>query len=99
VELSPDKAVGVLKKLIKAERPNAFENIDASDLVLWHVTIPVDDDAEDEIITATSITTKRLLKGTGKISKTFGIEVPEGSSSRRLFKGKGTSSRTFKDGI
>ncbi|KAF9176599.1 hypothetical protein BGZ50_000268, partial [Haplosporangium sp. Z 11] len=76
-----------------------FDDIAANTLTLWHVTISVDDDVGDEIITATSITTKRLLKGTGKISKAFGIEVPGDSSSERLFKEKGTSSRTFEDGI
>ncbi|KAF9186678.1 hypothetical protein BGZ51_001811 [Haplosporangium sp. Z 767] len=99
VKLDINSDVSELKELIKTKKTPEFDDIAANTLTLWHVTISVDDDVGDEIITATSITTKRLLKGTGKISKAFGIEVPGDSSSERLFKEKGTSSRTFEDGI
>ena len=35
------KTVGELRKAIKAEKPNAFKDIDADSLALWRVTIPV----------------------------------------------------------
>ncbi|KAG0265614.1 hypothetical protein BG011_004405 [Mortierella polycephala] len=99
ISISSTDTISNLKDLIKAKKAPEYDDISADRLKLWHITIPVDDDSDDEVITATSITTKRLLEGTGKISKAFGIEVPENSSGKRLFKGKGTPSRTFKDGI
>ncbi|KAG0262392.1 hypothetical protein BG011_010189 [Mortierella polycephala] len=102
VAISSDETVDVLKDLIKAEKTPKFDDIAANKLTLWRVTIPIDEDEDDEIITATSITTKRLLKGTGKISKVFGIEILEDSTrlaTKRLLKEIGTSSRSFKGGI
>ncbi|KAF8936567.1 hypothetical protein BGZ47_009441 [Haplosporangium gracile] len=40
--------IGDLKKAIIGENPGAFEHIDAKDLVLWRVTIPVNENAGDE---------------------------------------------------
>ncbi|KAG0247427.1 hypothetical protein BG011_001535 [Mortierella polycephala] len=50
VELSPDKAVGALKDAIILKKPNAFEHIDANDLVLWRATIPTNENAGDESV-------------------------------------------------
>ncbi|KAI7815730.1 hypothetical protein BC939DRAFT_97045 [Gamsiella multidivaricata] len=62
VELSPDKAVGVLKEAIIEKNPNAFEHIDAKDLVLWRATISIDENAGNEsIITLDGLDDKTKL--------------------------------------
>ncbi|KAF9969244.1 hypothetical protein BGZ73_008506 [Actinomortierella ambigua] len=71
VEIPSDKSVGVLKKAIIGEKPNAFEHIDANDLTLWQVIIPVDEDAEDVKIATTDVVSKRLLKATVTLKKAF----------------------------
>ncbi|KAG9063233.1 hypothetical protein KI688_004837 [Linnemannia hyalina] len=75
VEASSDKTVGALKKAIVAENPGAFEHIDAKDLVLWRVSIPDDDD--DLPILLDSVSEKKKLKATTKLSKVFDAELPE----------------------
>ncbi|KAG0250969.1 hypothetical protein BG011_007948 [Mortierella polycephala] len=69
VKIDVTSDVSDLKDVVIVENPRAFEHIDANDLVLWHVTIPVDEDVEDEIITTDKVNAKRLLKGTGALSK------------------------------
>jgi hypothetical protein len=44
VDIDKDQLVGHLKKVIKAEQPQTFTNVDAKDLKLWKVTIPGDQD-------------------------------------------------------
>ena len=44
VDINKDQLVGHLKKVIKAEQPQTFANVDAKDLKLWKVTIPNDQD-------------------------------------------------------
>ena len=44
VDINKDQLVGHLKKVIKAEQPQTFANVDAKDLKLWKVTIPGDQD-------------------------------------------------------
>ncbi|KAG0276645.1 hypothetical protein BGZ95_007258 [Linnemannia exigua] len=48
VEIESSKAIGDLKKLIKTEKANDFQDVDADKLTLWRVSIP-DDDDDDEI--------------------------------------------------
>ncbi|KAI1311546.1 hypothetical protein EDD11_003462, partial [Mortierella claussenii] len=103
VQISSDETVGVLKNAIKANQTPAFDNIDANDLVVWCVTIPVDEDADDEIITAAKVNAKRLLKGTATLSRAFNdlkkdtihiiIERPKVAAAR-----KRTPSEAFPSG-
>ena len=44
VDIEKDQLVGHLKKVIKAEQPQTFANVDAKDIKLWKVTIPDDQD-------------------------------------------------------
>ena len=44
VDIGRNQLVGHLKKVIKAEQPQTFTNVDAKDLKLWKVTIPGDQD-------------------------------------------------------
>ncbi|KAF9921309.1 hypothetical protein BGZ67_000596, partial [Mortierella alpina] len=50
------------KKAIIKEKPNAFEHVDANELVLWRAKIPFDENAEEEnIITLDSLDDKTKL--------------------------------------
>ncbi|KAG0258557.1 hypothetical protein BG011_003224 [Mortierella polycephala] len=90
VKISSDETVGQLKKLIKTEKPNALEGIDAKDLVLWRVTIPVNEYDEDEIITTDKVDAKRLLKGTETLSKAFKDGAPGDTIHIIITQPKGT---------
>jgi hypothetical protein len=41
VTIAKDGNVGALKKIIRNEKPRAFQNVDADDLDLWQVRAPV----------------------------------------------------------
>ena len=44
VDIEKEQLVGHLKKVIKAEQPQTFANVDAKDIKLWNVKIPDDRD-------------------------------------------------------
>src|SRR5207248_6448586 len=44
VDIDKYQLVGHLKKVIKAEQPQTFANVDPKDLKVWKVTIPDDQD-------------------------------------------------------
>ncbi|KAF9394679.1 hypothetical protein BGZ94_006647, partial [Podila epigama] len=61
--LSSDKAVGALKDAIILKKPNAFEHIDADELVIWRACIPANESAGDEsVIELEGLDDKVLLK-------------------------------------
>ena len=81
VKISSSESVSDLKKRIKAEKVNAFKNIDANDLTLWRVSILVDGNSEDRIITLDSLDDKTKLSNPKKcLSKLF-PEDPDVSRS------------------
>jgi hypothetical protein len=41
IEIAENKTVGALRKAIKDEKEHAFPHIDADNLILWQVSIPV----------------------------------------------------------
>jgi len=45
VEIDHNKNISILKGMIKGEKANLFKGVDASDLELFQVSIPIDDDA------------------------------------------------------
>ncbi|KAF8917506.1 hypothetical protein BGZ58_005109, partial [Dissophora ornata] len=71
VEVSSDKTIGQLKDAIVAKKPNAFEHIDANDLALWRVTVPVDDDDEDPPILLDTLSEKKKLHPTDDLPDVF----------------------------
>ncbi|KAG0287559.1 hypothetical protein BGZ98_004603, partial [Dissophora globulifera] len=93
MKVSSDETVGQLKKAIIAENPTAFNNMDSKDLVLWHVSIPLMDDDEDELpIMLDTLSEKKKLgpavdlsdvfKG-GAPKKTINIIVQRPSAARK----------------
>ncbi|GJJ75604.1 hypothetical protein EMPS_07962 [Entomortierella parvispora] len=61
VEASSSKTVGALKKAVFGEKTNAFEHIDANDLILWRATIPIDKREKKCKITADALEDKTEL--------------------------------------
>ncbi|KAG0222145.1 hypothetical protein BGX31_009321 [Mortierella sp. GBA43] len=77
VDFNSDKAVGDLKEAIIRKKPNAFEHIDANDLVLWRVSIP---DNQRSAITIDALGDKTELdKPRTRLSQVF-PESPDEST-------------------
>ena len=74
VHIDGNSLVGDLKKVIKAEQPQSFANVDAKDIKLWNVTIP---DDRDDLLSNISLQDKDELLATKKISKYFPDPPPE----------------------
>lgn len=49
VKIASTESVGTLKELIRDKKKYAFERVDADDLKLWKVSIPVDDDFRENV--------------------------------------------------
>ncbi|KAG0296844.1 hypothetical protein BGZ97_004435 [Linnemannia gamsii] len=76
VKASSALIVDELKKLIKAEKSNDFQDVDADKLTLWRVSIADDDDDEQPVL-LDKVSEKKKLKATTKLSKVFDTELPE----------------------
>ncbi|OAQ23964.1 hypothetical protein K457DRAFT_1836886 [Linnemannia elongata AG-77] len=76
IKIPSNDTVDDLKKLIKAEKTNAFSDIDADQLTLWCVSIP-DEDDNDLPVLLDAVPEKKKLKATTKLSKVFETELPE----------------------
>ena len=74
VVVEKDKSISHLKKVIKAEQPQTFANVDAKDLKLWKVTTPGD---QDDQLRNLILQDKDELLATKKISKYFPDSPPE----------------------
>ena len=71
IKISSEETVGELKKLIKAEKPNYCEKIDAKDLTLWHVSLPVVPKKDRKAISLADVPSKEELDETDDISDVF----------------------------
>ncbi|CAB4410222.1 unnamed protein product [Rhizophagus irregularis] len=69
VKVDNDKTIGELKKIIKDENSNEFFGVDAKNLTLWKVEIPVNDDDKEEI--------KQLILQDNQKTKLLGIRYIE----------------------
>ena len=92
VEIAPTKTVGALKKLIKEENKHSFPNIDAKLLVLWKVSIRVDDNlkktldpelAHGELLSPTQELCEYFSEGAMKNHVHIVIKVPAGELEPR----------------
>ena len=75
VKIEKTENVSVLKKLIKEEKPSCLKDIDASDLDLWEVSVPFDDDKFEEKVKALDLNTKRPLSGQSKLDSLFPVSA------------------------
>jgi hypothetical protein len=75
VEIANNKTVSILQEIIKNKNKYAFEHVDADTLVLWKVSIPVDDNFKDSF-NKHNFVEKRALVPVDRLSKVF-ASVPE----------------------
>ncbi|KAI7819293.1 hypothetical protein BC939DRAFT_505810 [Gamsiella multidivaricata] len=66
-----------LRKRIKAEKANDFHDIDANNLTLWRVSVPLTDDEEELPIILDTLNEKKKLRPTTRLSKVFTEEPSE----------------------
>jgi hypothetical protein len=77
VEIESTKTVGDLKKLIKTEKAKAFEDVDADQLTLWHVSLPVVPKKDRKAISLADVLSKEELDETDDISDVFEEKPPK----------------------
>ncbi|CAH1766833.1 2204_t:CDS:2 [Entrophospora sp. SA101] len=66
--------VSDLKEKIKGRRPNTFANIDAAEIVLWKVNVPIDEDAMENITDASiHIIVNQPSAGQGNSTNVFSL--------------------------
>jgi Crinkler effector protein N-terminal domain len=49
IEIGDDKTVGALREVIKAKKKNTFKDVDADNIVLWKVSIAIDQDLKKSV--------------------------------------------------
>ncbi|KAG0321433.1 hypothetical protein BG000_003238 [Podila horticola] len=79
VEIEPTKTIDGLKKLIKAEKSPEFNDVVATELTLWRVSIPITDDNDEVPIKLNNVTNKdkKKLGHATRLSKVFVEGLPE----------------------
>ncbi|KAF9147092.1 hypothetical protein BGX20_006757, partial [Mortierella sp. AD010] len=75
IDIASTKTVDHLKKEIKKDQSPVFDHLRASDLTLWSVNIPCDDD--EKPITLVDQTNRKKLRATSDISEVFGTAPPK----------------------
>jgi hypothetical protein len=68
IEIANTKTVGALKKAIKEEKKPAFDDVAADALVLWKVSLPVDESLKENLI---NLSGEKLSLPLDKLSKVF----------------------------
>ncbi|KAG0196815.1 hypothetical protein BGX31_005162, partial [Mortierella sp. GBA43] len=76
VTIESDKTVGELKKAIKLEKSNYFTSVDADQLTLWKVSIPINDDDETPIL-LDNVSDKKKLGPSADLSEVFEEKLPK----------------------
>ncbi|KAG9071583.1 hypothetical protein KI688_005796 [Linnemannia hyalina] len=77
VEIGSTKTIGDLKELIKTEKTNVFSDVDADQLTLWRVSIPITDEDDEVLIVLNSFDEKKKLGPANRLSKVFPEDPPE----------------------
>ena len=68
IEIAKTKNVGALKKAIKDENEHLFQHVDAKTLVLWKVSLPVDESLKENLI---NLSGEKLSLPLDRLSKVF----------------------------
>ena len=75
VKLNTDETVSFLKRLIKNEYPHRLAHVDATDLVLWKCSVPMDDNLKETLTNirfdGTDPSVQRLQLAGSEISEHF----------------------------
>jgi hypothetical protein len=61
IEIAESKTVGALRKAIKDEKEHAFQHVDADNLILWKVSIPVNRSLTENLSTLDFVDEGSLL--------------------------------------
>ncbi|KAK3840985.1 MAG: hypothetical protein J3R72DRAFT_161334 [Linnemannia gamsii] len=79
VRITPADTVDDLKKLIKAEKKNDFRDVDADNLTLWRVSIPINDEDNDlpVLLKNVPVDDRKKLGPATRLSKVFPEDLPE----------------------
>jgi len=77
IKVSPDDSIGDLKKFIKAEIPDTFNGVDAKDLTLWRVSLPVIPANKHKPIAVSEIAFKTELDRTDDLNDVFEETPPK----------------------
>ncbi|KAF9081366.1 hypothetical protein BGX23_000966 [Mortierella sp. AD031] len=77
VDIDSSKTVDHLKKLIKAEKSNNFSDVDADQLTLWHVSIPLVPKKDRKDISLGDVSSKEELDETDDLSEVFPDKLPK----------------------
>ena len=81
VDIDTSKTVDHLKKAIKAEKTNVLSDVDADELTLWRVSIPVDYDDDDDripiVLDNVNNKDKKKLRETRELSEVFPAKPPK----------------------
>ncbi|KAG0198791.1 hypothetical protein BGX33_012070 [Mortierella sp. NVP41] len=77
VDIDASKTVDHLKKLIKAEKTNNFSDVDADQLTLWHVSIPLVPKKDRKDISLGDVSSKEELDETDDLSDVFPDKLPK----------------------
>lgn len=77
VEIAASKTVGHLKDAIKTKIPDTFKGVDAKDLTLWSVSIPLAPKKDRKAISLGDIPLKEELDETDDLSELFPDKLPK----------------------
>ncbi|KAF9320406.1 hypothetical protein BG003_006199 [Podila horticola] len=77
VEIIPTKSIGDLKDFIKVKKTNDFSDVDANQLTLWRVSIPVVTANRNKPIILTEIDSITELDPTDDVSDVFADQLPK----------------------
>ena len=77
IDIDPTKTVARLKDLIKEKKSNDLSDVDADQLTLWKVSIPVAPKSERKKISLADVPSKEELDETDDISDVFKEKPPK----------------------
>ncbi|KAF9929835.1 hypothetical protein BGZ75_001334, partial [Mortierella antarctica] len=78
LSISSTATVGDLKEIIKAKMTPRFDDVAAKELTLWRVSIPLLDDAGDELlICLETLTDKKMLRPATDLADVFQKTPPK----------------------
>ncbi|KAF9311595.1 hypothetical protein BG003_007208 [Podila horticola] len=77
IEINQTKTVDHLRGAIKDKNPDTFNGVDAMELTVWRVSLPIIEDEEIPILLNNVTSDKKKLRPATRLSKVFPEELPE----------------------
>ncbi|KAG0006762.1 hypothetical protein BGZ65_004165, partial [Modicella reniformis] len=79
IDITKANTIGELKKAIKIMNENTFKDVDAKELTLWKVLVPITEVEEDPSIHLDNQTERRKFDPTARLSELFTEEPAKGT--------------------